>query len=76
MQTYVAVRLNCGGGVVRHEQTAEVMNSLLGEFEMADDAIQTACAQFNCQHVMNGVIIKGNHTGGHMIMTTQELAEL
>ncbi|AKU57590.1 hypothetical protein I6Y99_003337 [Vibrio parahaemolyticus] len=76
MQTYVAVQLNNGGGVVRHETTAEVMNLCLGEFETFEDAIQTACAQLGCQHVMSGVLLRGNHTGGHMVVTTQELREL
>tara|TARA_Y100000588_G_scaffold122336_1_gene134039 strand:+ start:1952 stop:2182 length:231 start_codon:yes stop_codon:yes gene_type:complete len=76
MLNYVAVALNNGGGVVRHDETNEVKSVVLGEFDSLEPAIDTACKLFNCQHVMNGVIIKGNHTGGHMIMDTQELAEL
>ncbi len=76
MLNYVAVSLNSGGGVVRHSETNEVMNIGLGEFESLEPAIDTACELFNCQHVMNGVIIKGNNTGGHMVMDTQELNEL
>ncbi|MGF1710114.1 hypothetical protein L4C37_05945 [Vibrio kagoshimensis] len=76
MLNYVAVALNSGGGVVRHSETNEVMNIGLGEFESPEPAIDTACELFNCQHVMNGVIIKGNHTGGHMVMDTQEMSEL
>ena len=76
MLNYVAVTLNSGGGVVRHSETNEVMNIGLGEFESLEPAIDTACELFNCQHVMNGVIIKGNHTGGHMVMDTQEMSEL
>ncbi|MEZ8230685.1 hypothetical protein AB4166_02310 [Vibrio splendidus] len=76
MLSYVAVALNSGGGVVRHDETNEVKNVLLGEFDSPEPAIDTACALFNCQHVLNGVIIKGNHTGGHMIMDTQELTAL
>ncbi|PQJ63921.1 hypothetical protein BTO10_03770 [Vibrio chagasii] len=73
---YVAVVLNSGGGVVRDDETSEVKNLLLGEFDSPDPAIEAACEHFNCQHVMNGVIIRGNHTGGHMIMDTQEFSEL
>lgn len=73
---YVAVALNNGGGVVRHDETKEVKNVLLGEFESVEPAIDTACELFKCHHVLNGVIIKGNRTGGHMVMDTQELAEL
>ena len=73
---YVAVALNSGGGVVRADETSEVKNLLIGEFDSPEPAIEAACKQFNCQHVMNGVIIRGNHTGGHMIMDTQEFSEL
>lgn len=76
MLNYVAAALNNGGGVVRHDENNEVENVLLGEFESPESAIEVACELFNCQHVLNGVIIKGNHTGGHMIMNTQELAGL
>lgn len=76
MLTFVAVTLNSGGGVVRHAETNEVMNIGLGEFESFEPAIESACELFNCQHIMNGVIIKGNNTGGHMIMDIQEFAEL
>ncbi|MBJ2145346.1 hypothetical protein JC606_02995 [Vibrio sp. IB15] len=73
---YVAVALNNGGGVVRHDETSEVKSVLLGEFDSIEPAINTACDLFKCHHVMNGVIIKGNHTGGHMIMDIQDLAAL
>lgn len=76
MQTYVAVQLDIGGCVVRHEETAQVMNRLVGEFSNFGDAVGAACAQLGCQQAKNGVLIKGNHTGGHMIMTTQELEAL
>ncbi|HAS6319057.1 TPA: hypothetical protein I7235_01650 [Vibrio vulnificus] len=76
MQTYVAVHLDIGGCVVRHEETAQVMNSLVGEFEEFGDAVGAACAQLGCKKEMNGVLVKGNNTGGHMIMTTQELEAL
>ena len=51
-------------------------NVLLGEFESREPAIDTACELFKCHHVKNGVIIKGNHTGGHLVMDTQEFSEL
>lgn len=73
---YVAVALNSGGGVVRDDETCEVKNVLLGEFDAPEPAIELACERFTCIHVMNGVLIRGNHTGGHMVMDTQELNEL
>ncbi|MCC4783113.1 MULTISPECIES: hypothetical protein [Vibrio] len=76
MLSYVAVALNSGGGVVRHDETNEVKNVLLGEFESREPAIDTACELFKCHHVLKGVIIRGNHTGGHMIMDTQEFSSL
>ncbi|EDP59462.1 hypothetical protein [Vibrio sp. AND4] len=76
MQTYVAVQLDIGGCVVRHEETAQVMNRLVGEFANFDDAVGAACVQLDCKQQMNGVLVKGNHTGGHMIVTTQELEAL
>lgn len=76
MLNYVAVALNIGGGVVRDAETSEVMNVQLGEFESPENAINSACETFNCKHVMNGVIIKGNNTGGHMVLDTQEFSEL
>lgn len=73
---YVAVALNNGGGLIRHTETSEVKNVQLGEFDTPEQAIESACNTFNCEHVLNGVIIKGNHVGGHMVMNTQELSEL
>ncbi|MGF1842476.1 hypothetical protein L4C39_04675 [Vibrio clamense] len=76
MLNYVAVTLGIGGDVVRDAETSEVMNVQLGECDSPENAIDSACEIFNCKHVMNGVIVKGNNTGGHMIMDTQELSEL
>lgn len=73
---YVAVSLNSGGGVVRHAETCEVMNKQLGEFGSVEQAIEEACHVFKCKHVMNGVIVRGNNTGGYMVVTTQELGEV
>ena len=76
MLSYLAVTLNSGGGVVRHAETNEVMNLHLGEFETLDLAIESASELLSCHHVKNGVIRKGNHTGGHLVMDTQEFSEL
>ena len=75
MMSYLAVFLNSGGGVVRNQQE-EVMNMQLGEFESRDQAIDNACIQLKCTHVMNGVLVKGEHTGGYLICDSQEFAEL
>jgi len=75
MLNFLAVYLNSGGGVVRNSE-GEVMNMQLGEHESAELAIENACELFNCRHVMNGVCVKGNHTGGFMIVDSQEFAEL
>jgi len=73
---FLAVYLNSGGGIVRHAETQGVMNMQLGELESKELAIDKACDHFNCTHVLNGVIVKGNHTGGFMIIDSQEFAEL
>ncbi|MGF1704145.1 hypothetical protein L4D09_28055 [Photobacterium makurazakiensis] len=73
---YLAVYLNSGGGVVRNEETQEVMNIQLGEYPSADIAIEHACEQLDCTHVMNGVVVKGGDRGGFMIVDTQEFTEL
>ena len=76
MMNYLAVFLNSDGGVVRNNDTQEVMNLQLGEFETRDLAIENACAKLECNHVINGVLVKGTHTGGFMICDAQEFAEL
>ncbi|WED23491.1 hypothetical protein L3Q72_19825 [Vibrio sp. JC009] len=70
---YSAVRLCPDGGVIRHEETQEVANELLGDFESMDEAITQACQSLNCTHLHNGVISKGQFKGGYLIVTTQEL---
>ena len=76
MMNYLAVFLNSGGGVVRNVETQEVMNMQVGEFKSRDQAIENACVQLDCTHVKNGVLVKGQHTGGYMICDAQEFAEL
>ena len=48
----------------------------LGEFESKELAIDNACAQLKCEHITNGVLVRGNHTGGFMVCDTQEFAAL
>ena len=76
MINYLAVYLNTGGGVVRDEETQEVMNLQLGEYPSADIAIEHACEQLKCTHVMNGVLVKGNNTGGFLVCDVQEFVEI
>lgn len=76
MMNYLAVCLNSGGGVVRNEETQEVMNMQIGEHESMELAIENACEQLECTHVINGVLVKGKHKGGYMICDAQEFAAL
>ncbi|MGF1717858.1 hypothetical protein L4D08_23640 [Photobacterium chitinilyticum] len=73
---YLAVFLNSGGGVVRNEETQEVMNMQLGDYPSADIAIEYACEQLDCKHVMNGVLVKGENKGGFLVCDIQEFAAL
>ena len=61
------------GGVIRHEETQEVANVIVGDFESLDQAIEQACVSLNCTHLSKGVLSKGNMKGGFMLVTTQEL---
>ncbi|WP_299689244.1 hypothetical protein [uncultured Vibrio sp.] len=73
---YVAIALCSGGGVIRHEDTQEVANILVGDFESRMDAVNQACRDLDCcvmHPVDRGVISKGRGKGGYMLMTTQEL---
>ncbi|MBY7903047.1 hypothetical protein KW507_10810 [Vibrio fluvialis] len=70
---YAAVMLCADGGVIRHEQTQEVANILIGDFDSMDDAVNQACADLDCKHLRNGVISKGEGKPGFMLVTTQEL---
>lgn len=73
---FLAVYLNSGGGVVRNDESAEVMNVQLGEHETQQLAIENACEQLGCTHVINGVLVKGKHNGGFMVVDAQEFAAL
>jgi hypothetical protein len=70
---YAAVFLCPAGGVIRHEETQEVANILIGDFDLFDDAISQACSDLNCTHLHNGVISKGHEKGGFLLVSTQEL---
>lgn len=73
---YAAVMLCPSGGVIRHEETQQVANVLIGDFESFTDAIHQACLDLNCQHLHKGVISKGQNKGGFMVITTQDLEAL
>lgn len=73
---YLAVYLGADGGISRNADTQEVMNLQLGEFESRDQAISNACETLDCTHAKNGVLLKGQNTGGFLICDTQEFAEL
>jgi hypothetical protein len=73
---YAAVMICPNGGIVRHEETQEVANILIGDFESMDDAISQACLDLECTHLHKGVISKGKGRGGFMVTNTQDLAEI
>ncbi len=76
---YAAVMLCADGGVIRHEQTLEVANVLVGDFDTLQDAMNQACRDLDCSvlhPVHSGIISKGRGKGGFMLVTTQELAEV
>lgn len=75
---YAAVMLCPDGGIVRHEETLEVANVLVGDFDSMEDAVNQACHDLSCTHlhkgvISKGVISKGRGKGGFMLVTTQEL---
>ncbi len=70
---YAAIMLCPAGGVVRHEDTQEVANVMVGDFDSIDLAIEQACASLSCKHLTKGVLSKGKGKGGFMLVTTQEL---
>lgn len=70
---YAAIMLCPDGGIVRHEETQEVANVFVGDFDSLDQAIEQACVSLNCTHLSKGVLSKGNMKGGFMLVTTQEL---
>ena len=73
---YSAVFLCPSGGIVRHEDTQQVANVQVGDFESMDDAINQACITLECSHLCKGVISKGEGKSGFMVVTNQELEEL
>ena len=74
--TYAAAHLTADGQLVRHPETAEIMNIQIGDFDNEADAIEQACLELECTHTINGVVLKGNNRGGFMIVNTQELHQL
>ncbi|EPM7943092.1 hypothetical protein ACTQ8U_000781 [Vibrio fluvialis] len=73
---YAAVMLCSDGGVIRHEQTQEVANILIGDFDSMQDAMNQACRDLDCivMHPREkGIISKGRGKGGYLLVTTQEL---
>ncbi|CAE6929171.1 hypothetical protein V8054_000601 [Vibrio parahaemolyticus] len=73
---YAAIMLCPDGGVIRHEETQEVANVLVGDFDSLEQAIEQACYSLNCIHLLKGVLSKGNGKGGFMLVTTQELSSV
>lgn len=76
---YSAIQLCSDGGIVRHEDTQEVANVLIGDFESMTDAVNQACRDLDCSvmHPLDrGIISKGRNKGGYMLVTTQELEEV
>ncbi|MBL4829044.1 MAG: hypothetical protein JKY55_04025 [Aliivibrio sp.] len=73
---YLAACLNGDGGLVRDKSTNEIKTAQLGDHESKDLAIENACVQLECDHVTNGVIIRGHNKGGYMVIDTQEFSEL
>lgn len=73
---YAAIALCPGGGIVRHQDTQEVANVFVGDFDSMEDAVSQACLDLSCTHLHKGVISKGTGKGGFMLVTTQELGEV
>lgn len=74
---YAAIALCPDGGIIRHEDTQEVANVLIGDFESMTDAVNQACNFLDCsaiQPVDKGIISKGRGKGGYLLVTTQELS--
>ncbi|EIV8657108.1 hypothetical protein WOC08_12000 [Vibrio parahaemolyticus] len=70
---YAAVMLCPDGGIIRHEDTLEVANLMVGDFDSLDQAIEQACVSLSCIHLTKGVLSKGDGKGGFVLVTTQEL---
>lgn len=59
---YAAVMLCPDGGIIRHEDTLEVANVMVGDFDSLDQAIEQACVSLSCIHLTKGVLSKGDKT--------------
>ncbi|HAT8546220.1 hypothetical protein BBM68_05330 [Vibrio parahaemolyticus] len=73
---YAAVMLCPDGGIIRHQDTQEVANVFVGDFDSMEEAVNQACLDLSCTHLHKGVISKGTGKGGFMLVTTQELGEV
>ncbi|PSV17161.1 hypothetical protein [Photobacterium kishitanii] len=73
---YLAVFLGIDGRIVRNNDTSEVMNLQLGEFDNLEVAIESAKSQLEYEIEQNGVLVKGSNQGGFLICDIQEFAEL
>ncbi|STQ74578.1 hypothetical protein [Grimontia hollisae] len=76
MNNFLAIFLSADGAIVRHADTAEVMNIQLGEFESKDIAIQQAMKQLGCPENVNNVLLKGQNQGGFLVVDAQEFASV
>lgn len=70
---YSAVLLCPSGGIVRHEETQQVANVQVGDFDSMDDAVNQACLTLECTHLHKGVISKGEGKSGFMVVSNQDL---
>ncbi len=73
---YVAVSLCSNGGVVRDQETLEVLNEEIGDFDSFNEAIAHACLRLQCAPLRNGWLTRGHGKGGYLVVTTQELEEV
>ncbi|CAM3079231.1 hypothetical protein [Vibrio neptunius] len=71
---YFALRVFGDGAIKRHEQTFEPEVTELGEFDCLESAVEQACAQLDCNHLLRGVLSQGEGAGGYLILDAQELA--
>lgn len=76
MMRFFAVVVCPDGGIVRNEQTGEVMNMEVGECSSRNEAIDQACHMFECRHVRNGVLRRNSSAGGLLVVDAQELVEI
>lgn len=73
---YTAIKLCPDGGIVRHPETSDVANIMVGDFDTLQDAVNQACQTLDCSvmHPLgSGLISRGRDRGGYLIITTQEL---